>query len=67
VELAVVAMLILAHHTDGPEADLAVAPDRAVVGRRRTDGDSVMAALLKQEPGEQADSLAIRSVGVQPQ
>src|SRR5947208_5268502 len=51
------AALVLAHHADGLKAELLVAADRLLVSRRRIDGEPVVAALLEQEPGEQADRL----------
>src|SRR5579863_3097241 len=57
MELAVGAALVLAHHADRAEADLRIAADRPLVGRRGVDGDPVVPAPAAQVPGEQADGL----------
>src|SRR5215472_6233481 len=56
--------LVLAHHPYGPKADLLVAADRMVIRCGRIDGDSVMAAPLEQEPGEQVDRLRTGAVAL---
>lgn len=66
MELAVAAPLVLAHDADGPEAHLGVAADGLDVGRRRVDGDPVMAALLEQELGQQPDRLGARALTLEP-
>ena len=51
---------VLAHHADGPEAQLGVAADRLLIGGRRVNGDPVMTTLLEQELGQQPGGLAPR-------
>jgi hypothetical protein len=46
MELAVGPALVAAHHADRAEADLLIAPDRPLVGRRRVDGQPVVPSLL---------------------
>jgi hypothetical protein len=57
MESAIGASLVLAQHAYCLETNLVIAADRLLVGGRRVDADPVMAALVEQPPGEQADRL----------
>src|SRR6266702_545136 len=53
------------HHTNPPEADLLVSPDRGRVGHGGVDRDAVMTALVEQQADNLRDGLGTDATAVQ--